>query len=82
MNDGQGFTANAVTASLVLLGSAASLPFSTTHVSCGALFGLGTATGGARRKMIVRIIASWVATLPLAAGLSALFFLLLKGFLA
>ncbi|GAB4324768.1 MAG: inorganic phosphate transporter [Candidatus Sumerlaeia bacterium] len=82
MNDGQAFTANAVTALLVLLGSLASLPFSTTHVSCGALFGLGAVTAGAHKKMIAGVIASWVTTLPLAASLSALFFMLMKGVLA
>lgn len=78
MNDGQGFTANIVTASLVLLGSAASLPLSTTHVSCGALFGLGAVTKGARGKMIARILGSWIATLPVAAALGAASFALLR----
>ncbi len=75
MNDGQGCTANLVTAALVTTGSTASLPLSTTHVSCGALFGLGVVTGGARRRMILGIVASWLGTLPLAAALAAICYL-------
>lgn len=75
---GDGLKTNAVTASLVLLASSASLPLSTTHVSCGALFGLGAVTGAARRKMIAGIIASWVATLPVAALLAIIAYTLLK----
>ncbi len=70
MNHGQGFTANMATAFLVLIASRWGVPVSTTHVSCGSLFGLGAVTGGARWSMIRKIILSWVGTLPLAAGLA------------
>lgn len=76
MNDGQAFTANLTTAALVLVASRFGLPVSTTHVSVGALFGIGTVTGAARWKMIATILASWVAILPLAALLAALIWLL------
>lgn len=79
MNDGQGFTANAGTAALVLAGSWFSLPLSTTHVSCGSLFGLGAATGGAHRRTIARILLSWVATLPIAALIAAGVYAMLAG---
>jgi len=69
MNHGQGFTANLVTALLVTMASRFGLPVSTTHVSCGSLFGLGTVNRTARWGMIRAIILSWVATLPLAACL-------------
>lgn len=72
LNHGQGFTANLVTATLVTLASPLGLPVSTTHVSCGALFGIGAATGEARWKAVAQILAAWVTTLPLAAVLSAL----------
>ncbi len=71
MNHGQGFLANAVTASLVLAASFISLPVSTTHVSCGALFGLGAANGRAHWGMIGQIFLSWLITLPVAALLAA-----------
>ncbi len=71
MNDGQGFTANAVASTLVIGASAVGMPVSTTHVSCGSLFGLGAITGQARWKMIGQIASAWVITLPVAALLGA-----------
>ena len=71
MNAGQGFTANLVTALLVTTASRFGLPVSTTHVSCGSLFGIGVVNGAARWKMILSILLAWVTTLPLAALLAA-----------
>ncbi|MDP3703579.1 MAG: inorganic phosphate transporter [Candidatus Omnitrophota bacterium] len=71
MNHGQGFTANLVTAGLVLCASQWGLPVSTTHVSCGSLFGLGTVNQSARWGVIRSILLSWLVTLPLAACLAA-----------
>ena len=72
MNHGQGFTANLVTAFLVTVASRFGVPVSTTHVSCGSLFGLGAVTGTARWRMILGITLAWLVTLPAAAGLAAL----------
>ena len=71
MSHGQGLTANMVTGLIVLGASPLGFPVSTTHVSCGSLFGLGGVTGRADRKMIAAIVASWLFTLPLAALLAA-----------
>lgn len=71
MNHGQGFTANLVTSCLVTTASTFGLPVSTTHVSCGSLFGLGAVNRTARWGVIRTIALSWLATLPLAAGLGA-----------
>jgi PiT family inorganic phosphate transporter len=71
INPGQGFTANLVTAGLVLAASPFGLPVSTTHVSCGALFGVGAVTGQAHWRMIAGIVAAWLVTLPVAAALGA-----------
>ncbi len=76
MNDGQGFTANAVTSFLVIVASRWGVPVSTTHVSTGALIGIGAATGGAKWRMITTIALAWVATLPIAAALAATTFFL------
>lgn len=73
MNPGQGFTANAITAFLVIVASNLGLPVSTTHVSCGSLFGIGAATGLARWKTIREILLAWVITLPVAGLLGATF---------
>ena len=74
MNPGQGLTANLITSGLVMAASPLGLPLSTTHVSCGALFGIGAATGQAQWKTIGGILLAWVITLPLAACLGALLF--------
>jgi PiT family inorganic phosphate transporter len=71
MNATEGLSANVVTAGLVVLASPAGLPVSTTHVSCGALIGIGAANGEARWKMIAAIAVAWAVTLPLAAAVSA-----------
>jgi PiT family inorganic phosphate transporter len=72
MNHGQGFSANLVTAGLVILASRFGLPVSTTHVSCGGLFGIGALTRQAHWKTIGGILLAWVITLPTAAALAAL----------
>ncbi len=71
MNHGQAFTANAITALLVLAASRSGLPVSTTHVAVGALAGIGIATGQARWRTIATIGLAWVTTLPVAAALGA-----------
>jgi PiT family inorganic phosphate transporter len=71
MNPGQGFTANLVTALLVTLASRLGMPVSTTHVSCGSLFGIGVVNRKAEIKMILTILLAWVTTLPLAAAVTA-----------
>jgi len=71
MNPGQGLTANLVTAGLVLFASNLGMPVSTTHVSCGALFGIGAASGQARWRMIGAILLAWITTLPVAVALAA-----------
>jgi inorganic phosphate transporter, PiT family len=70
MNEGQGFAANAVTSLLVAAATWFALPVSTTHVSVGALFGIGAARGEARRAAIVAIVLAWLVTLPVAFALA------------
>ncbi len=74
MNHGQGFTANLITAILVIFASKMGVPVSTTHVSCGSLFGIGLVNGKANWKIIGGIVSAWVLTLPIAALLSAGFY--------
>jgi len=74
MNHGQGFTANLMTSAIVIGASRFGMPVSTTHVSCGSLFGLGTVTGEARWQMIGKILLAWVTTLPVGAALGAAVF--------
>lgn len=78
MNSGQGFTANMITGLLVTTASVHGLPVSTTHVSVGSIFGIGTVTKKANIKMVSKILLSWLLTLPIAALASGLLFLLLE----
>lgn len=80
MNPGQGFTANAITSLLVIGASTLGLPVSTTHVSCGALFGIGAVTRQAHWTTIRHILLAWLVTLPIAATLGALLVGLFKAF--
>ena len=74
LNSGQGFTANLVTSTLVILASRFGLPVSTTHVSVGSLFGIGLITREANRRVVSGILMSWLLTLPIAAILSAVIY--------
>src|SRR5262249_51033813 len=80
MNPGQGFTANLVTSLLVTVASRLGLPVSTTHVSCGSLFGIGLVNRKANLKTILSILLAWITTLPIAALLAAGAYLLAQAF--
>jgi PiT family inorganic phosphate transporter len=62
----QGLTANLTTAALVLAASFKSLPVSTTHVSVGAITGVGASARTLSLTTVRTILLSWVGTLPLA----------------
>jgi len=78
MNPGQGFAANLATAFLVNTASYHGLPVSTTHVSVGSLLGIGITTRQAKWRPVLGVLLSWVITLPCAAALSALSYLMLR----
>lgn len=78
MNHGQGFSANVVTAFLVIFASQWGVPVSTTHVSCGSLFGIGLVNKKANKSVIRHIILAWVLTLPLAGILSIICFIVIN----
>lgn len=64
----QGLAANLITATLVLSASQFGWPVSTTHVSVGSIAGVG---GSAVNWSALRgVLLSWVATLPMAAGIA------------
>ena len=75
MNDGQALTANLVTAFLVIFASRLGMPVSTTHVSVGAITGIGIVNGSANKSVVGSILMSWLLTLPIAAALSAMAYL-------
>lgn len=71
LSDSQGFTANIVTAALVIFASKLGFPVSTTHVSVGSISGVGFATGNIQTRELTKIVLSWVITLPCAATIAA-----------
>jgi PiT family inorganic phosphate transporter len=77
MNPGQGFAASLVTAGLVATASFHSLPVSTTHVSVGALTGMGASTRQTRWRKVAEILLAWVCTVPCAAMLAAVAYVVL-----
>jgi PiT family inorganic phosphate transporter len=70
MNCGQGMLANLVASCLVIGASLLGSPVSTTHVSTGAIFGIGVWTKNADWKVAGGIVLAWVATLPIGALLA------------
>ncbi len=76
MNPGQGFAANLATALLVTTANVSGLPVSTTHVSVGALLGIGITTRQAKWRTVIPVLAAWVVTLPCAALVTAVLFYL------
>lgn len=81
MNDGQAFSANLATSLLVIAASGLGMPVSTTHVSVGAILGIGLVNGQARWASIVHIILAWVTTLPFAGASAATLYHLLPHFI-
>lgn len=79
MSTPEALTSNLVAAVLVMMASPLGLPVSTTHVTTGGILGIGLMRGEATDWRKVReILLSWVATLPLGAGLAALVYLGLR----
>ena len=78
----RGFSATLGAATTVVLASGTGLPISTTHALVGAVLGVGLARGisAINAGVVGRIVLSWVVTLPVAAGLSVLFFFVFKSF--
>lgn len=77
LNHGQGFSANLVTSLLVIFASKWGAPVSTTHVSVGAIFGIGLISGNRNASVIVGILLSWLITLPVAMVFSAMAYAIL-----
>jgi PiT family inorganic phosphate transporter len=77
----RGFAAELAAACTVVIASGAGLPISTTQTLVGAVLGVGMARGIAAINLgVVRnIVISWVITLPIGAGLSIIFFWIMKG---
>jgi inorganic phosphate transporter, PiT family len=78
LNSQEGMLASMVTSVLVATASFHSLPVSTTHVSVGALTGIGLANRRAHWKMIGEILLAWVTTVPCGLLVGAICYMLLR----
>ncbi|WP_319541844.1 inorganic phosphate transporter [uncultured Pseudodesulfovibrio sp.] len=76
----RGFAVDVGAASTVLVASNLGLPVSTTHAAVGGVVGVGLARGfhAVDFRVLFRIVAYWVATVPIAALTSIVIFVLLK----
>jgi PiT family inorganic phosphate transporter len=79
----RGFAAQLAAASTIVLASRLGIPISTTHTLVGAVLGVGLARGitALDLRVVGKILASWIATLPIAAALSVFFYFFFKGLL-
>jgi PiT family inorganic phosphate transporter len=82
MDPAQGFAAQTAGATVILAASSVGYPLSTTHVISGGI----TGAGAAKRLSAVRwgvageIVVAWVLTLPCAAALAALIYVIVSAF--
>ena len=77
----RGFSAEFSTALVVLVCSRIGLPVSTSQVLVGSVIGIGFAKGivAVDFKVIRRIMACWVITVPVSAATAAVIFIILEG---
>lgn len=79
LNNTRGFSIDFSTATTVLIASTLGMPISTTHTVVGAVSGVGFARGieVVNVGILKNIIISWFVTVPFAAGVSALLYIIL-----
>ena len=75
-----GFAAETAGATTLFMATALGIPVSTTHTITGAIIGVGSVQrfSAIRWGLAGRIVYAWVFTVPAAAAISALTFLLLR----
>ena len=80
MTPSSGFSAVFGAATAVLLFSKLGMPISTTHTLVGSVIGVGLARGisALNLRMVWTILQSWVATIPIAAGITIFFEFVLR----
>jgi len=80
MTPQEGFAANLTTSVLVTIASRFGMPVSTTHVSSGAIFGIGLKHGKGtfKLKTVLEMIFAWIITLPVAALLAYFIFMIIN----
>jgi PiT family inorganic phosphate transporter len=78
-----GFCAETSSAASIFLATHLGVPVSTTHVITGAISGVGSANrlSAVRWNVTIRIVWAWIFTIPAAAGIAGLIYLLARVFL-
>ena len=76
----RGFCVTLAASATVVLASRTGLPVSTTHIAVGSVVGVGLARAvdEVNLRLFLGIVVSWLLTLPLAGGLAALIYLVLR----
>ncbi len=76
----RGFAAELAAATTIVIASGTGIPISTTHTLVGAVLGVGMARGieAIDLRVVVRILVSWVVTIPAGACLAIVFFYTFK----
>lgn len=79
----RGFAAELAAASTIVVASGTGMPISTTHTLVGAILGVGMARGieAIDLRVVGRIFASWLVTVPAGALLAIVFFYVLRAVL-
>ena len=79
----RGFAAELAAATTIVIASGTGLPISTTHTLVGAILGVGMARGieAIDLRVVGKIFASWLITVPAGALLAIVFFYGLKAVL-
>ncbi|TWI57466.1 PiT family inorganic phosphate transporter [Pseudomonas duriflava] len=78
MHPASGFSAELSAAAVVMAASLLGLPVSSTHILIGAVLGIGLVNRQTNWALMRPIALAWVITLPAAAVISAVAFLLLR----
>ena len=79
----RGFAAELAAATTIVIASGTGIPISTTHTLVGAVLGVGMARGidAIDLRVVVRILVSWVVTIPAGAVLAIIFFFIFRAIL-
>jgi PiT family inorganic phosphate transporter len=79
----RGFAAELAAATTIVIASGTGMPISTTHTLVGAVLGVGLARGieAIDLRVVVRILVSWIVTIPAGALLAIVFFFIFKNVL-
>ncbi|MSN95934.1 inorganic phosphate transporter [Campylobacter sp. FMV-PI01] len=73
-----GFSAELSAASIVMMASILGLPVSSTHILIGAVLGIGIVNSDTNWKLMKPIALAWIITLPVAALISSISFLIIR----